>query len=79
MDLQSIFYIVSIIAMILFIVLLLVVIYFVFFVKSVITRTEKKVIGKIMEYTKPVDVLSGMATSVAGNILIQLKNKIGLK
>ncbi len=32
-----------------------------------------------MEYTKPVDVLSGMATSVAGNILIQLKNKIGLK
>jgi CheY-specific phosphatase CheX len=79
MDLQNIFYIIGIIAMVVFIALTLVAIYFIFFVKTVITRTEKKVIGKIMEYTKPVDVLSGMAGSVAGNIILQLKQKIGLK
>lgn len=78
MDLQNIFYIVGITAMGLFIIFTLVGIYFLFFVKSVITRTEKKVIGKIMEYTKPVDVFKGMAGSVAGNVFLQLKQKFGL-
>lgn len=79
MDLQNIFYVVGIVAMVLFIVFTLVAIYMVFFVKSVITRTERKVIGKIVEFTKPVEVLKGLSGAVVGNVFLKIKQNLGIK
>ena len=79
MDLQSVFYIVGIVAMILFIILTLLTIFLVFFIKKVISDTQKKVVGKIMEYTKPVDVFKGLAGSIVGNIFLKVKDNFGLK
>ena len=63
----------------LFIVLLAMAIYFVWFVQKVVRRTEKKIIGKIIEYTKPVDVLKGLGTAVAGNLFLKFKENLGMK
>ncbi len=79
MDLQSIFYIVSITAIILSIILMLVIIYFVISVKKMIANTQQQVMSKIIEYTKPVDVLKGLSTAIAGNLLLKTKERFGIK
>lgn len=79
MDLQNIFYIVGIVAMVLFIVLIAISIYLVLLVRKVIISTERKILRKIVEYTKPADVLKGLASSVAGNLLLKLRDNLGLR
>jgi hypothetical protein len=74
MDLQSAFYIVAIIAFVLMIVFLLIAIYFVLTVRKMVLDTQRTVISKILEYTKPVDVVRSVASDVAGNVLLKIKN-----
>ena len=74
MDLQTVFYVVAIIAFVLFIILLLIVIYFIFFLKSLIGKTHHQVMEKIIEYTKPVDVMKGISSAVASNFVLKLKD-----
>jgi hypothetical protein len=74
MDLQSAFYIVAITAFVLMIVFLLVAIYLMLTVRKMVLDTQKTVVSKILEYTKPVDVVRGIASNVAGNMLVRLKN-----
>ena len=59
--------------MIVFIILTVVSIYLVLTLRRVVVDTQRTVVGKIVEYTKPVEVLKGLAGSVAGNMLIKLK------
>ena len=79
MDLQAAFYIVAIVAFILFIVFLLVAIYFIFFLKRLVTNTHKQVVGKIIEYTKPLDLIKELGNAVAGNLLMRFKDNFGMK
>lgn len=74
MSLQTVFYIVSIIAMVFFIILTFLAIYTLFFIKKVISDTQKTVVNKIVEYTKPMDVLKGLSKSVIGNIFLKIQD-----
>jgi hypothetical protein len=74
MDLQTVFYTVAIIAMILLILLAISVIYLVFLIKKIVIETREQVVSKIVEYTKPVDVLKGLSSSIIGNILLKLRD-----
>ncbi len=65
--------------MVLFIVLIAISIYLVLLVRKVIISTERKILRKIVEYTKPADVLKGLASSVAGNLLLKLRDNLGLR
>ncbi len=79
MDFQTLFYALGSLAMVLFIIVLFAVLYMVFFIKRQVEHTKRAVIGKIVEYTKPVDVLKGISESVIGNILLKLRNNFGIK
>ena len=76
MDLQTVFYIVAIIAFVLFIIFLLVAIYFVFFLKRLVTTTHKQVVGKIIEISKPLDLIKEFGNALAGNILMRFKDNL---
>lgn len=79
MDLQTIFYIVAIVAFLLFIVFLIVAIYFIFFLKKIVNNTQKAVIGKIIEYTKPIDALKSLSSAVIANLIFKLKDNFRVK
>jgi len=78
MDLQTIFYIVAIVAFVLLIVLMIIAIYFVLYLKRTIDRAQKQVMSKIIEYTKPVDVVKGLGSAIAGNLILKTKEKLGI-
>jgi signal transduction histidine kinase len=78
MDLQTTFYIVAIIAFVLLIVLMVVAIYFVISLKRTIDHAQKQVMNKIIEYTKPVDVVKGLGSAIAGNLILKTKEKLGI-
>ncbi|HVZ67257.1 MAG TPA: hypothetical protein VG917_03265 [Patescibacteria group bacterium] len=79
MDLQTVFYIVGTIAMIFFIAVMVGILLFMFYIKRLLTKTQKAVVGKIVEYTKPVDVLSGIGSAVLDNVLLKMKRNLGLR
>lgn len=74
MLLQSIFYVIAIIAFLLLIVLLLVSISFIIFLKNIVNNAQNAVIKKVVEYTKPVDVLKELTLSVLGNFFMKSKD-----
>jgi len=79
MSLQDLFYIVAIVALVIFIILTLVSIYFVLFIRKVISETQKAFVGRVLDYTKPVELFKGMASSVIGNIFLKIRDNLGTK
>lgn len=73
MDLQTVFYTVGTVAMVVFIILALSVVYFLFFVKKVIEETRMSVMNKLIEYTRPADVLKGLTSNIVNNIFLKLR------
>ncbi len=78
MDLQTIFYAVAIVAFVLLIVLMIIAIYFVLFLKRTVDRAQKQVMNKIIEYTKPADVVKGLGSAIASNLILKTKEKLGI-
>ncbi|HVT01252.1 MAG TPA: hypothetical protein VHE53_03410 [Patescibacteria group bacterium] len=79
MDLQTAFYIIGIIAMVLFIAVMVGALLFMFYVRRLIGKTQKAVVGKIVEYTRPVDVITGIGSAVLDNVLLKLKSNLGMR
>ena len=79
MSLQDTFYIFGIIAMILFIVATGFAIFLMIYIRKKIFEAERAVVNKIVEYTKPVDVVKGLSASILGNIFLRLQDRFNLR